>query len=76
MASTKVDATWLELSMRIKTAYAQYYLASENEKLTREVLELMSRLESVAQARYAGGLARSRMRSAPRWSRPPCARTW
>ena len=30
---------------------------SENEKLTREVLDLMSRLESVAQARYAGGLA-------------------
>ncbi len=55
--STKADATWLELAMRIKTAYAQYYLASENEKLTREVLELMGRLESVAQARYAGGLA-------------------
>ena len=56
VASTKADATWLELAMRIKTAYAQYYLASENEKLTREVLELMSRLESVAQTRYAGGL--------------------
>jgi outer membrane protein TolC len=57
VASTKVDASWLELSMRIKTAYAQYYLASENERLTREVLELMGRLESVAQARYSGGLA-------------------
>ncbi|NJD87114.1 MAG: TolC family protein, partial [Betaproteobacteria bacterium] len=57
VASTKVDATWLELSMRIKSAYAQYYLTSENEKLTQEVLELMSRLEKVAQARYAGGLA-------------------
>lgn len=56
-ASTKVDATWLELSMRIKAAFAQYYLAFENEKLTREVLNLMARLESVAQARYAGGLA-------------------
>jgi len=54
--SIKADATWLELSTRIKTAYAQYYLASENEKLTREVLELIARLESVAQARYAGGL--------------------
>lgn len=57
VASTRVDATWLEISMRIKSAYAQYYLVSENEKLTREVLELMARLESVAQARYAGGLA-------------------
>jgi cobalt-zinc-cadmium efflux system outer membrane protein len=55
--STKVDAIWLELSMRIKTAYAQYYLASENERLTREVLDLIARLESIAQARYAGGLA-------------------
>ncbi len=43
--------------MRIKTAFAQYYLASENEKLTRGVLDLMVQLESVAQARYAGGLA-------------------
>jgi outer membrane protein TolC len=57
VAATKVDATWLELSMRVKSAYAQYYLASENERITREVLELMGRLESVAQARYAGGLA-------------------
>lgn len=57
VASSKADATWLELAMRIKSAFAQYYLASENERLTREVLDLMARLESVAQARYAGGLA-------------------
>ena len=38
-AATKADAAWLELSMRIKTAYAQYYLASESEKLTRERFE-------------------------------------
>jgi outer membrane protein TolC len=57
VAVTRVDAAWLELSMRIKSVFAQYYLASENERITREVLELMSRLESVAQARYAGGLA-------------------
>jgi outer membrane protein TolC len=56
-ASGRVDATWLELSMRIKSAYAQYYLAAENEKLTSEVLDLMARLEGIAQARYAGGLA-------------------
>jgi outer membrane protein, heavy metal efflux system len=56
-AARKVDSTWLELATRIKAAYAQYYLASENERITREVLDLMARLESVAQARYAGGLA-------------------
>ncbi|HEX4945008.1 MAG TPA: TolC family protein [Usitatibacteraceae bacterium] len=56
-ASSRVDVTWLELAMRIKSAYAQYYVAAENEKLTRGVLDLMAQLESVAQSRYAGGLA-------------------
>jgi hypothetical protein len=42
--------------MRIKTSYAEYYRAIGNERLTREVLELLSRLEQIAQARYAGGL--------------------
>ena len=32
------------------------YRTAGNERLTREVLDLMSRLEQVAQARYAGGL--------------------
>jgi outer membrane protein TolC len=55
--ASRADLMWLEVAMRIKSAYAQYYLASENERLTREVLALMAQLESVAQARYAGGLA-------------------
>ena len=56
-ASARSDATWAELAMRIKTSYAEYYRAAGNERLTREVLDLMSRLEQIAQARYAGGLA-------------------
>ena len=56
-ASARSDATWAELAMRIKTAYAEYYRAAGNERLTREVLDLMARLEQIAQARYAGGLA-------------------
>lgn len=56
-AASRADLMWLEVAMRIKSAYAQYYLASENERITREVLALMAQLESVAQARYAGGLA-------------------
>ena len=56
-ASARTDATWAELAMRIKTAYAEYYRAAGNERLTREVLDLMARLEQIAQARYAGGLA-------------------
>jgi len=55
-ASARTAATWSELAARIKTGYAQYYLAAGTERLTQEVLDLMSRLEQIAQARYAGGL--------------------
>jgi outer membrane protein TolC len=43
--------------MRIKTAYARYRQASESLAQTRALLDLVDRLERVAQARYAGGLA-------------------
>ncbi|HWP12349.1 MAG TPA: TolC family protein [Ramlibacter sp.] len=55
-AKARTDAAWSELAMRIKTAYARYYLAAGNERLTREILDLMARVEQIAQARYAGGL--------------------
>ena len=55
-ASARVGATWTELAARIKASYAEYYRTVGIERLTSEVLELMSRLEQVAQARYAGGL--------------------
>lgn len=55
-AAARSEVTWTELATRIKTSYAEYYRAIGNEKLTREVLELLSRLEQIAQARYAGGL--------------------
>ena len=55
-ALARTDATWAELAARIKTSYAEYYRAAGTERLTREVLDLMSRLEQIAQARYAGGL--------------------
>ena len=55
-ADARAEATWIELSARIKSAYAEYYRAAGNERLAGEVLGLMSRLEQVAQARYAGGL--------------------
>jgi outer membrane protein TolC len=56
-ADAKTDATWVELAARIKTTYAEYYRAAGNERLAGEVLGLMARLEQIAQARYAGGLA-------------------
>ncbi len=52
-----VMGTWADLSSRIKSAYAQLYYVQRNERLTREILDLMARLEKVAQVRYAGGLA-------------------
>ncbi len=55
-AQARTAAAWTELAMRIKTAYARYYLAAGNERLTREILDLMKRVEQIAQARYAGGL--------------------
>ncbi len=56
-AARRADGTWLDLATRAKTAYAQYYFSSGNLRLTREVLDLVARLEGVAQARYAAGLA-------------------
>jgi outer membrane protein TolC len=56
-ASALTGATWSELAARLKTSYAQYYLAAANERITFEVIDLLTRLEQVAQARYAGGLA-------------------
>ena len=55
-AAARTAATWAELGARIKSTYAEYYRTVGNEHLTREVLDLMARLEQVAQARYAGGL--------------------
>ena len=55
-ATARTSAAWTELAMRIKTSYARYYLAAGNERLTREILDLMGKVEQIAQARYAGGL--------------------
>lgn len=56
-AKAQALETWVELTARIKSAYAQLYTVYRNERLTREILDLMGRLEQVAQVRYAGGLA-------------------
>lgn len=49
--------TWVELSARIKSAYAQLYYVHRTERLTREILDLMARLEKAALIRYGSGLA-------------------
>ena len=55
-ATARTSAAWTELAMKIKTSYARYYLAAGTERLTREILDLLARVEQIAQARYGGGL--------------------
>jgi outer membrane protein TolC len=55
-AQSRSEAAWVELAARIKAGYAEYFRAVGNQRLTAEVLALSSRLEQIAQARYAGGL--------------------
>jgi cobalt-zinc-cadmium efflux system outer membrane protein len=56
-AQARAASTRAEQAMRMRTAFAQYFLASRNERITRELLDLVVRLEQVAQTRYSGGLA-------------------
>lgn len=56
-AKGRAYGTWSEVAAKIKTTYAQLYYLNRNESLTKEILDLMVRLEKIAQVRYAGGLA-------------------
>ncbi len=55
-AQGRVAMTWSELAASIKTAYARYYAVVGNEQLTREILDLLIRLERIALVRYESGL--------------------
>jgi outer membrane protein TolC len=56
-AASRVEVTWTDLEMRIKTAYARYRQDLDSLQQTRALLELIDQLEAAAQVRYAGGLA-------------------
>ncbi len=56
-AQGRTAATWAELAMQIKSAYAQYYYVAGSQKITRDLLDLVVQMEKVAQVRYANGLA-------------------
>lgn len=56
-AKARASSAWTDVASRIKTGYTEFYFIVHNERLTKEILELMSRLEKVTQVRYAGGLA-------------------
>lgn len=55
-AQGRVATTWSEIAASVKTAYARYYLVVHNEQLTREILDLLARLERIALVRYESGL--------------------
>lgn len=55
-ARGRVAVTWAEISSRIKEAYAKYYVVVQNQLVTREILDLMGRLETIADVRYSSGL--------------------
>ncbi len=56
-AEARTAVAWNDIASRIKAAHAQRYAASGMQRLAREVLDLVERLERVAQSRYAAGLA-------------------
>ncbi|MDH4216829.1 MAG: TolC family protein [Gallionella sp.] len=56
-AQGQTAATWAELATQIKSAYAQFYLVTGSEKITRDLFDLVAQMEKVAQGRYANGLA-------------------
>jgi len=55
-AQGRVALTWSELAASVKTTYARYYAVVGNEQLTREILDLLVRLERIALVRYESGL--------------------
>jgi outer membrane protein TolC len=56
-AAQRARATWIEIAMRIKTAFARWQQVHATLEQSRELLALTDRLEAVAQARYASGMA-------------------
>lgn len=56
-AEARAIAGWAELAARIKATHAESFRAAGNERLAKEQLGLMTRIEQVAQVRYASGLA-------------------
>jgi outer membrane protein TolC len=56
-AQGKARGAWSEIAAQLKAAHAQRFLLANSERITREILDLMVRLEGIARARYAEGLA-------------------
>jgi cobalt-zinc-cadmium efflux system outer membrane protein len=55
-ADARRGATLAELRMRAKTAYSQYWYATQAYRVTEDVRRLMTDLEQIARVRYGTGL--------------------
>lgn len=55
-ARGRAMGSWSELAAKVKSTHALRYYHHRNQDLSREILDLMERLENIAQVRYAGGL--------------------
>lgn len=56
-SQAKAQGAWTELAAKIKVAQAQRYYLHGSERLNREILDLMAKLEHISRSRYASGLA-------------------
>lgn len=56
-AQQRAAATWVDLAWQIKQAYAAHFQQQARLDFGRDNLDALARLEQIAQARYAGGLA-------------------
>ena len=55
-ARGKASEAWADLAAKIKAVHAQRYLLKHSRQLSGEILDGMTRLQKIAQVRYAGGL--------------------
>ena len=55
-ATARAQGSWTELAARIKSVHVQRYFLERNAQLAQEVLDLVKRLEQVAQGRYSSAL--------------------
>ena len=51
------QGSWTELRAAIRKSYVQHYYIAHNERVTRDILALLQRLEQLAQVRYGNGLS-------------------
>ena len=56
-AEGRARGNWSELAAKVKALHTQLYTVEHNTALAREILDLMQRLERLAQFRYGSGLA-------------------